>query len=64
MMKSLEELIREKQDQLRGRPQTRWEIFYDCHVRHIDWSFVGFVVCLVIAGVCWEFALVIKLLYP
>jgi hypothetical protein len=60
---SLEKLIEAKQDQLRGRPRTRWEIFYEDHVAHVDWSFVGFTVCLVVATACWEFVLIVRLIY-
>lgn len=58
MMADLEELIRHRQDELRGRPQTRWEIFYARHVAGADWGFIGFSFCLVVWGCCYEFVLI------
>lgn len=54
----LEDLLRAKQDQLRGRPLTRWEIFYDDHVRHTDWLFVSMIVSIVVWTLLVEFILI------
>ena len=57
----LERLIRDRQDILRGRPQTRLEIFRERHIAGIDWWFVAFSACLLVALVGFEFQLVVEL---
>lgn len=52
-MADLEEMLRRRQDELRGRPQTRWERFYErlpCGDRVLDWIFTA---CCIIAGICY-----------
>lgn len=46
---SLEEIIRKRQDELRGRPETAWEKMRD-RARHVDWEGISFDLLLIITA--------------
>lgn len=48
---SLEDLIRRRQDELRGRPENCLDRFRDWRLG-IDWSFVAFTSCVALWGLC------------
>jgi hypothetical protein len=50
-MTDLEQLLRNRQDQLRGR-RLDWRDHVRDYVRSVDWSFVGFTACLMLWGGC------------
>lgn len=55
MVVDLEQLLRKRQDELRGRPQSRWERIYErlpYRDRVIDW--IG-AACWIIAGIGFTF---------
>jgi hypothetical protein len=47
---SLYEIITRRQDELRGRPLTKWERFA-ARFKYVDWIWVGFCICVVLWGV-------------
>jgi hypothetical protein len=46
---TLLDIITRKQDELRGRPLSRWGHFVE-RFKYVDWWWIGFCACVVIWG--------------
>lgn len=57
----LEEMIRRRQDELRGRPLNWWDHFFD-RIRGIDWVWVGFCVCVLGAATAYILSIWLKVI--
>jgi hypothetical protein len=53
-MADLYELLKARQDELRGRPEN-WRDRFGDWLAGVDWMFVGLATCIVIWGACETF---------